>query len=153
MMIAVKAFRVFALILVLFAVGFAQSASQTASLMDWREVPAGFVIERLFLNPDDESWMQERAQLAHVGSCGMYDRYVLKYVGDPGQVPVELGQPLHALYTSLGNDVNLFDASEHGFLWASAVTHTVVDVDLYFGMVSPGDLMVRYEITMCRANP
>ena len=152
-MFDVKAVVLFALSLGILALAFAQSAGRPATPTDWPVAPAGFTLERLFLNPDDEAWMSERAQLAHLGPCGTFDRVVLRYVGDPAHVPVHLGQPLHDLRRSLGDDVSLFDANEQGFLWASTSARTVADVDFYFGMVNHQDLMVRYEITMCHVNP
>ena len=94
-----------------------------------------------------------RAQLAHLGPCGTYDRFVLRYVGDPALVPIELGQPFHKLRRTLGDDARIYDANEAGFLWASSTTRTAADVDMFFGMVNQQELMVRYEITLCRASP
>lgn len=148
-MFDLKALVLFALAFGLLAFTCAQSAVHSASLSDWPTAPAGFTLERLFLNADDEAWMAERAQLAHLGTCGTYDRFVLRYLGDPAHAPIQLGQPLHDLRGTLGDDLSMLDADEQGFLWASASTRTVADVDFYFGMVSPRDLMVRYEITMC----
>ena len=149
----IKAVIVVALALGVLAFAFAQSAARPVAALAWPSAPAGFTVERLFLNPDDEAWMSERAQLAHLGPCGTYDRVVLRYVGDPAHVPIQLGQPLHDLRRTLGEDVSLHDASEHGFLWVSASTRTVADVDFYFGMVNQQELMVRYEFTMCHAKP
>jgi hypothetical protein len=149
----IKALVLFVFTFGLLTLAVAQSAARPASFVDWPSAPAGFTLERLFLNADDEAWMSERAQLTQVGPCGAYDRFVLRYVGDPAHVPAHLGQPLHDLRSSLGEDTSVFDADEQGFLWASASTHTVADVDFYVGMVTPRDLMVRYEITVCHVTP
>lgn len=152
-MIEMKAVVLIAFTLGLLTLAVAQSAARPVSFVDWPSAPAGFTLERLFLNADDEAWMSGRAQLTQLGPCGAYDRFVLRYAGDPTHVPAHLGQPLHDLKGILGEDTRLFDADEQGFLWASASSHMVADVDFYVGMVNHQDMMVRYEITMCHVIP